>query len=238
VKDQPLSEKLQNTLMAPDKARRENKILRHFPPGTLSARASEIVGEAFERYVVRGESAEEIAEAMPDAPARLVRRLVRAMGWNDRREQHLLELQTASAIRYAKTVERYRDGVVTAVAGEDTSALLGSLVAQMKRTLEPDDGEAGKYAGAAVRRLAEAYKQIADVALSAVNISGEMPELAALRRKAEGGGAGKQPWLSVHAAGPVTISSGRGGPEESGGEETLDAEYEEAGDDYGQDVQD
>jgi hypothetical protein len=198
----------------PDRVGKLQKVLRHFPQDMAAERRHEILREAFEAYVLGAEGPVQLAAKFPDMEKNSLFRIVRIMGWDRQREEHLLQMQTAVALRYTQVVEKLRGGIVDAVAGEKVGTLLSSLVEQMSDAASGSEDEKGtRYVGATLRRLAEAYKQVADVALSAV-AAGEkamqMPEAAHLLREKGDGKAGKQPWLAVNASGPVTLVSGDG----------------------------
>jgi hypothetical protein len=181
----------------------------------------EILEAAREAYVTgKAAGPRDLAVQFPKLPREVCRRLVEGFGWRKQRVERLEDLQVSAAVEYADYIRAERSKVAKSIV-DKLSPVLGSMAEEVDKVLADKDS---KYRTIDARRLAEALAQISGVLLQAVAADGKVPELPESMQEQAGNKGGRQPWLNIHAAGPVTIKGGNDLPPHGAGDEQATGE--------------
>ena len=164
----------------------------------------DIMVAAKEAYV-NGKAAgpKELSTLFPKLPYEVCQKMVSVYGWRSTRIERLEDLRVAAAVDFADYVRDARRKVA-----KDLVDQLSPVVKLLSDEIGNSLGDAdSKYRTMDARRLAEAVAQIADKLMKAAGIDGTAPALPESALP-DGKSRGKQPWMTINAAGPVTIAQG------------------------------
>lgn len=201
---------------------RINRLMDMCPAVADSNELLSLIAAARDAYVGGGAAGpKELAKQFPKLPREVCQKMVDLFGWRKQRAERLEDLQVAAAVEYADYLRSARTTVAKNLVDQ-----LGPAVKMLTDEIGTSLGDAdSKYRTMDARRLAEAVAQLADKLMKAAAVDGTMPELPESALP-DGKAKGKQPWMTINAAGPVTIGKtdvpGRDVPAEQEEQENED----------------
>lgn len=201
--------------MANDLAKRDPsglaiKLMELCPGITEPMKMLQLVAEAHSAYVY-GEctSARDLARKFENIPLEAFQYLVKSLDWPRQRAAYLDEVRTASEVKYAEFLEKTRAAVASEMA-EQLRPTIKAMNEKLSAALLSDD----KYSTTDSRRLAEALSMLMDKLLQVVGVDGAPPKPADAAKVLQPDKPVKQPFVTVNATGPVSVSAGEKEPDE------------------------
>ena len=138
----------------------------------------------------------------PEIPLDVCEKMIRNFGWRTKRVEALQEQQVAAATSQVAFINNVRVAEATRIVNS-IGPVIERLAAEINAALDGD----GEYRTSDARRLSEALSQLTGSLMTAAGIDGKVPEMPEGVAAASGENK-KQPWVSIHATGPVRIASG------------------------------